>query len=114
MTTLSATPEQYDRLFGYIVDALHRQRPQVAQVAAQLLDRGAFRVVSSYAQEHGEVVVSSLCYDVELEVGPDEWVPLIRVHWSALGLNPEQVLYEHEQAEQQLRDGTYPGGPFDE
>lgn len=41
-------------------------------------------------------------------------MPLIRVHWSALGLNPEQVLYEHEQAEQQLRDGTYPGGPFDE
>jgi hypothetical protein len=109
----AATPEQRALLREHIFDALHHQDDQrVARAAARQLDRGEWRVVSQFDYVDGEPEVYSLRYVVELRV-LDEWEPLTRVHWTALGLTMDQVLYEHQQVLRQREDGTFPGGPND-
>jgi hypothetical protein len=108
-----ATPEQAARLRGYIVDALHAQDDEdTARTLARHLDRGEWRVISEFEREDGEIVLTSLRYLVQVQHA-SQWVSLLRVPWSPLGLNLDQVLYEHRELLRQHRDGTFPGGLFD-
>ncbi len=112
---IKATPEQCALLCTHITRALEEQDdPEVALAAARRLDAGEFRILSEWGyDESGEIDVYSCRYRVEIHVIGDEWVPLTRVHWTALGVSMDQVLGEAAAVRQQHEEGTYPGGPND-
>ncbi len=87
----------YVLLHQAIYDALMAQEDrEVALAAAQRLDDGRFRIMTSFnGMADGAVDPASLYYCVEIEDADGEFVPLCRVHWTRLGLTARQVIDEY-------------------
>jgi hypothetical protein len=101
-------PLHWRLLHSYIVEALHGQNRRTAAVAADLLVRGQYRVLSHFDMgEDGRPDPLSLAYEVELACA-DGWTLLCRVHWTLLGLEMADVYYELACARRQHEQGTAP------
>jgi hypothetical protein len=95
---ITSHPDQFDALkerMGVTLNALGDRDPTLAAYVAGLLDGGQFRICARFAVDaNGEIDAYSLCYQVEVPVGGQTWVPFCAPHWSELGLNEDHVLAE--------------------
>jgi len=106
-------PIHWRLLRGHILDALHRQKDyETAEVLAQHLDKGDWRGVAEFKLDDDDRLdLNSLTYRIDIRDDTGEWVPLCYVHWSRLGLEWADVLYEARLDQAPARRGNLPRRP---
>lgn len=86
----------FSLLYAYIVDALHQQLTyETALAIASLLDAGRFDVIAEFSRDaDGEPDPLTLHYRVELDAPEGDRQPLVRVHYSHLGVSDDEARME--------------------
>jgi hypothetical protein len=105
----------HERLLrAYAQEALLAQDPRKQPAMARLLQNPKTRrIVAEFdADDDGQPVPDSLSYRLDL-LARDGWATLCTIHWSRLGLEWADVLFEVKSTLRQHEEGTQPGGPND-
>jgi hypothetical protein len=108
-------PPIHERLLcQYVERALLAQNPRKQRAMARLVtDPKTRRIVAEFdADDDDRPVPGSLAYRVDV-LAADGWATLATIHWTRLGLEWADVLFEVRSTLRQHEEGTYPGGPLD-